>query len=187
MKQRTFLAALLILAGVRSSRTQSTPAAAPAVEHLTFDAVSIKPSDGANDPRMFIQIQPGGRVVTTNTPLRTLIILAYQLPLGADRAMIGAPSWIDSKRYNVEAKAESNPTHEQLLSMLQSLLADRFKLTAHLETRQLPIYALVLSKNGKTGPQLVPHAADNSTCHRQRFSRPCRSSWDSNWNRQRVP
>lgn len=128
-----------------------------------FDAVSIKPSNTA-DPRMLIQFQPGGRLVTTNLPARILINVAYKLSLGGRGATIGAPGWIDSARFDIEAKAAGDPPREQLILMMQSLLADRFKLAAHWETRQLPVYALVLSKEGKTGPQLVPHASDNSTC-----------------------
>jgi len=171
-RRRLFLATICVaaLASLVVARALTSPplqapsagrsAAAPA-DHPTFDAVSIKRSNSA-DPHMRIQFQPGGRVVTTNFPLRNLIILAYQLPLSAQ--LIGAPNWIDSERYNIEAKADGDPVQLQMLPMLQSLLADRFKLIVHWETRQLPIYALVLSKAGKTGPQLVPHAADNSTC-----------------------
>ena len=154
------VASALTTPRLRAQAPAGQSPAAPA-DHPTFDAVSIKRSTSA-DPHMRIQFQSGGRVVTTNFPLRNLIILAYQLPLSAQ--LIGAPNWIDSERYDIEAKAEGDPAPQQVLPMLQSLLADRFKLIVHWETRQLPIYALVLSKAGKTGPQLVPHAADNSTC-----------------------
>jgi uncharacterized protein (TIGR03435 family) len=166
VKKATLLVALLITLGVICSHAQSPTSTTPATDHPTFDAVSVKPGNSA-EPGMRIQFQPGGRFVATNTPLRNLIILAYQLPISAGReAIIGAPNWVDTERYNIEAKAEAegNPTGEQNRAMVQSLLADRFKLAAHWETRQLPIYALVLSKAGKAGPQLVPHAADNSTC-----------------------
>ena len=88
--------------------------------------------------------------------------MAYNLALSQGRggAIIGAPSWFDSERYNIEAKANGDPPREQMILMLQSLLADRFKLTVHHETRQLPVYALVLTKPGKTGPQLKAHPGD---------------------------
>lgn len=125
-----------------------------------FDAISVKLSDGA-DPRGALQFQPGGRLVAINIPLRPLFSLAYNLALSQGRgAIIGAPSWFDSERYNIEAKANGDPPREQMILMLQSLLADRFKLTVHHETRQLPVYALVLTKPGKTGPQLKPHSDD---------------------------
>ena len=65
--------------------------------------------------------------------------------------------------FDIEAKAGGNVTRDQINLMLQSLLADRFKLAAHQETRPLPVYALVLSKAGKTGPQLQSHG-DDSKC-----------------------
>ena len=74
--------------------------------------------------------------------------------------MFGGPAWIDKQRFDIEARAEGNPGNEQVRLMLQSLLEDRFALALHHETRQLPIYALVALKRGKTGPQLVPHSGD---------------------------
>ena len=74
--------------------------------------------------------------------------------------MFGGPGWIDKQHFDIEARAEGNPSNEQERLMLQSLLEDRFKLMLHHETRQLPIYALVLSSPGKTGPQLIPHSSD---------------------------
>ena len=55
-----------------------------------------------------------------------------------------------------------NPTKDQMRLMMQSLLADRFKLAIHTETKQGPVFALLLMKPGKTGPQLQPFADDGS-------------------------
>jgi uncharacterized protein (TIGR03435 family) len=122
-----------------------------------FDTISVKRSSGA-DPLGGLQFQPGGRLVAANIPLRPLVSLAYNLALSQGRgAIIGAPDWFESDRYNIEAKAEGNPPREQMLLMLQSLLAQRFKLVVHHETRQAPTYVLVLSKAGRTGPQLTVH------------------------------
>jgi uncharacterized protein (TIGR03435 family) len=104
--------------------------------------------------------------VMANIPLRPLIQMAYKLPVnaGSKGLILGAPDWVDHIPYDIEAKADGDPSKEQMLLMLQAMLADRFKLASHWEIRQLPVYALVTIKPGKTGPQLVPHAADNSTC-----------------------
>jgi uncharacterized protein (TIGR03435 family) len=68
-------------------------------------------------------------------------------------------------RFDIEAKSEiPNPTKDQMRLMMQSLLAERFKLVLHTETRQLPVLALVLAKPGKLGPQLRPHPAGDDTC-----------------------
>jgi uncharacterized protein (TIGR03435 family) len=58
----------------------------------------------------------------------------------------------------IEAKADGNPTKDQMRLMMQSLLADRFKLAVHFETQEQPVLALVPIKEGKTGPRLRPHA-----------------------------
>ena len=83
-----------------------------------FDAISVKLSDGA-DPRGALQFQPGGRLVAINIPLRPLFSMAYNLALSQGRggAIIGAPSWFDSERYNIEAKANGDPPREQMILM----------------------------------------------------------------------
>ena len=129
----------------------------------TFEAVSIK-RDSGSDPLGTIKFQPG-RFLMTNTPLRPLMRTAYKLPHTGNQGLIlGAPDWVDHIPYDIEAKADGDPPREQMLLMLQAMLADRFKLAWHWETRQLPVYALVMIKPGKTGPHFVAHAADNSTC-----------------------
>jgi len=75
-----------------------------------------------------------------NFAARTLIFLAYGV---ADYQLAGGPSWIRSDRYDVEAKAEGDPTVRQMEGpMLQALLVERFKLAFHRETQQLPVYEL---------------------------------------------
>ena len=59
--------------------------------------------------------------------------------------------------YEIHATAEGNPTKDQMRLMMQSLLADRFKLKVHFETREMPVFALTLVKPGQTGPKLIPH------------------------------
>jgi uncharacterized protein (TIGR03435 family) len=75
------------------------------------------------------------------------------------------PKWAVTERFDIEAKAPgANPTKDQFRLMMQSLLADRFKLTVHTETRQIPVFALELAKTGKMGPQLKPHS-DEPPCY----------------------
>lgn len=152
-----------------SARSSATPAPTLSGALPSFDAVSVRPS---TCPRKPVQFQPGGRFVASSVPAKILIGIAYNLPFSAfGSGMIGAPGWVDSQCFSIEAHAEGNPPQDQMALMMQSFLADRFKLAVHWESRQLPIYALVLAKPGKTGPQLVPHAADNSTC-RDRKTQP---------------
>jgi uncharacterized protein (TIGR03435 family) len=79
------------------------------------------------------------------TPLTVLIELAYNVSL---LQIDGGPSWVRSERYDVDARAEGSATFEQMRPMLQSLLADRFKLTLRRETRQSPVYDLLPDRGG---------------------------------------
>jgi uncharacterized protein (TIGR03435 family) len=119
----------------------------------TFDVSSIKPGS-LGLPGGMIRWNPGGAVRVTNMSLKELIEQAY----GVHPFQIsGGPAWLDSARYDVNAKPE-NPRQSRIERdrMLQSLLADRFQLTIHRETRELPVYALVLArKDGKLGPKLT--------------------------------
>ena len=77
--------------------------------------------------------------------MKYLLKTAYQVE---DFQILGAPGWLDSDRFDIEAKAVGDPPRSQVLLMLQSLLADRFKLALHRETRELPVYELMLAKSG---------------------------------------
>src|SRR5207237_1915491 len=67
----------------------------------------------------------------------------------------GRPSWFNSERFDIEAHAEGNPTREQMWTMVRRLLADRFSLITHAETRIVPVYALVMAAtDGTPGPQV---------------------------------
>jgi uncharacterized protein (TIGR03435 family) len=103
-----------------------------------------------------------GNLFSAAVPLRALIGFAFKLSVGQTQFLIpGLPDWVNSQIFDVEARAPiPTPTKDQFRLMVQSLLADRFKLTLHDEMRQIPFYALVLAKQGKTGPQLRPHVDD---------------------------
>ncbi len=127
---------------------------AQSAEIQTFDVASIKPNH-ANDKESSSMVLPGGRYTATNVTLRTLVKSAYGLH---DDQLIGGPSWINSERFDIVAKAEGYTTpsafrdHARL--MLQPLLVDRFKLVLRRERQDLPVYALVLAKSGGVfGPQ----------------------------------
>src|SRR5205085_1314894 len=97
----------------------------------------------------------GDRFSFVGASLRMLLQQAYQragnTPLGGQLQVIGAPGWIDSDRWDIQAKADCSGgklSREQTQSMLQSMLEDRFQLKAHTETRELPIYNLVAGKDG---------------------------------------
>ncbi len=113
-----------------------------------FEVVSIKPNaQGGSDIQGLgiVRVLPGGRLSAEKAQLRYLIQNAYGL-----RAfqLTGGPGWIDSAHFDIEAKADGDPSPAQMRLMMQALLADRFKLTAHRETKELPVYELTAAKGG---------------------------------------
>jgi uncharacterized protein (TIGR03435 family) len=138
----------------------SVPAPDPNIP-LSFEAASVKPSDPANPPGQGIRRQPGGRFNTFNSPVRTLITFAYQIQ---GYQLVGGPDWINNERYDVVAKMEGDPPAvipgtgaDHMMLATRTLLADRFTLKIHKETRELDIYALTMARaGGKPGPKLIP-------------------------------
>lgn len=120
-----------------------------------FEVVSIKPAP-AGVRNMGIGRGPGGGMNAYNVPLKFLVTYAYDV---RDFQISGGQGWFDSERYDVSAKPESPASQEQLKLMLQSLLADRFKLVLHRETKQLPVYELIVAKGG---PKLKESAEGTS-------------------------
>ena len=149
------IAAIVVLAAPAQAQSSAVPVGRP-----KFDVASIKPNK-SGEQGTYLRLQPGGLYRAANVPLRALIASAYlnEFP-PKGRLIFGGPGWIDSEHFDIEARAEGNPGNEQERLMVQSLLEDRFKLVLHHEARQLPIYALVVSKAGKTGPQLILHSGD---------------------------
>ena len=148
----SILAALVTVWAPIGARSQA-PAPGPA-----FEVASVKPNK-SGELVGSIGGRPGGQVVVTNNTLRNIVRNAYQLQ---NFQIVGGPEWFDTERFDITAKAvDSNPTQQEFQSMVQRLLADRFKLVVHRETRQSPIYALVLARSdGTRGPKLTPSTTD---------------------------
>lgn len=116
-----------------------------------YDVISIKPNQSGGHPR--IGAAPGGRLTATNVNLKLLIEYAYDL---RGYQISGGPGWQESAGYDIVATVEhpvtpSLETRPYFQQLLQSLLADRFHLQVKLETKELPVYALTV---GKDGPKL---------------------------------
>jgi len=108
-----------------------------------FEVASVKPTKpGTRDFHFFGA--PNQGIDAANVPLNTLILSAYNLK---SVQLTGGPDWIHDEHYDIVAKAPPNTTNRSH-QMLQTLLADRFKLITHRETRVLPVLALVLAKGG---------------------------------------
>jgi uncharacterized protein (TIGR03435 family) len=117
---------------------------------LSFEVASVKPAAPSGDGLVMRRMSGGpgsddpGTLTLTNVPLKLMVVRAYDLK----QYQVEGPDWIDSIGYDVTAKLPPGTTKEQFQQMLQTLLAERFKLTVHRETRQLPVYALVVAKGG---------------------------------------
>jgi uncharacterized protein (TIGR03435 family) len=98
---------------------------------------------------MGVGYRPGGRLVAVNAPVAMLIQRAYSVQ---SFQVVGGPSWINTDGYYIEAKPEGSTDQKRMWLMLQSLLADRFKLAVHRETRDLPVYDLQTVRGGAKLP-----------------------------------
>jgi uncharacterized protein (TIGR03435 family) len=109
----------------------------------TFEAASVKPNRSGS-PASLVRPSPG-RFEAENQTLEHLVMLAYDVK---DFQVSGGPGWIRSERYDIDARAKGNPSREEMLPMLQALLADRFHLMLRREMKQLPVYELAVAKTG---------------------------------------
>jgi uncharacterized protein (TIGR03435 family) len=103
-----------------------------------FEVASIKQTPAGTSGGGY-NFEPGGRTVVRNFTLKNLIMLAWHVQ---DFQVQSAAGWMDTTRYDIEAKATGNSSDDQSRLMLQSLLADRVHLAMHRETKELPIFAL---------------------------------------------
>jgi uncharacterized protein (TIGR03435 family) len=116
----------------------------PSAARPQFEVASVKRNNsGSQDASLRGGV---GRYSATNAPLSMLIQVAYRVQ---DFQIIGAPGWINSERYDIEAKAEGYLDNDQRTApMIQALIEERFKAAVHGETRDLPVYFLTVSKGG---------------------------------------
>ena len=162
----TFITGLAGIVAFATASSTWTAAQTPSAS-LQFEVASIKPNKSGPGPQR-IGFQPGGRFVATNVPVRDLISIAYGQPQPLPNfQIIGRPSWMTSDRFDITAKAEGDPQPAaagpptQMFQMLRGLLADRFQLKAHEETRDQPVYVLRVDRSdGKLGPNLRPSTVD---------------------------
>lgn len=145
---------------------------ARAEQDFKFEVASVK-ANVSKDQRISIpQFEANGRFVATNVRLQMVIAVAYGLPFqtfGTPR-ISGGPEWVRSERFDIEARAESGalpaglPSTERerrMRVMLRNLLADRFKLSVHTDMREMPVYAVMVAKNG---PKLEPSSLQEKDC-----------------------
>ena len=149
----TLLTALVLVALAPAVRAQTQAPAATSIQPPSFDVISVKPNKTS--------LGVHGLIITeftadgfrgTNVPVHTLLLQAYGLHEGES---FGEPAWANSEVFDIEAKvagpdvaAFSKLDSDQLQAMLRQILAERFGLVAHRETRELPVYAMSVAKGG---------------------------------------
>jgi uncharacterized protein (TIGR03435 family) len=157
------------------SATQA-PAQDPATQPAApqFDVAAIHQNVTDQSGRSHIYSSPwDGQFRTVNLSLRSLMQWAFETP---ETRILGGPAWVDTANWDIHAKADpsldaqlkpltSDAGRQLKEEMVQSLLMDRFKLILHNETRELPIYNLVVAKGG---PKLGATQADGTTVNRGR-------------------
>jgi uncharacterized protein (TIGR03435 family) len=131
----------------------SNPAAPTAAKPIAYDVVSVKQDRSGSDNISFHSSRAGIRI--TNAPLIDLLRDAFGLDHSTDDQITGLPAWAKSERFDIDAKvaeedipAIHDATNAQRQEMLRTILGDRFRLVAHRETRQKPVYALIVGKHG---------------------------------------
>lgn len=156
------------VASVRQNKSSDKPSSNfPLYDGFVFSTVSKADTPGP----------PGGLFSATNLSLLAYISFAYKLSATQFLAVrawqlqfndfvgpsTSLPKWFYEDRFDIQARPAEKPTTDEMRLMMQALLADRFGLVVHKEMRQVPVFAMVLSKPGKMGPKLRPHPATD-TC-----------------------
>jgi uncharacterized protein (TIGR03435 family) len=137
-----------------SSRAAQTDAISP-----VFASVSIKPHAPEADPTQrrrttTLIYEAGGQdYAVTDVTVKDLVANAYNL---MPRQISGGPDWLTTQAYDITAKVEEAGTLDQVRIKLQNLLADRFRLKFHRETKQEPLYELVVGTNGSKLKEVPP-------------------------------
>jgi uncharacterized protein (TIGR03435 family) len=156
---------LAVLAPLHAQSPRIAPGSPADGTGTAFDVASVKPNR-SGEQLIRIETFPGGRFVAINVPVSSLVMLAYRVE---DYEIVGSPPWMNSERYDVEARANTDlPMMEGPLAaagplpgMIKALLADRFGMVSHLEKREGPIYMLTMARtDGRPGERLTRSTVD---------------------------
>jgi uncharacterized protein (TIGR03435 family) len=146
----------VVFLGLLSSVLFAQPPADP-----SFEVASVKSNRTEAPATTLFPLGPGdayaangGRFRATNQPLITYLRFAYRLGPGD---LLDLPRWVYNERFDIETRANGEPTKDQMRLMMRSLLKDRFKFAVHTEQQTQAIFDLELARPGRTGPQLRAH------------------------------
>jgi uncharacterized protein (TIGR03435 family) len=156
MHKQSVAAFVIAVVPVMAAAQQFLPTSgAPVDPNTRYEVVAIRPIKDASSP-MLIRMTPGG--LESAVPVGVLLRQALQKP---DYQMVGAPGWINTERYSIRARSPAGIPPAAMSVMTLNLLKDRFQLATHLETREQPIFHLVLARgDGRLGPNLKPSSAE---------------------------
>jgi uncharacterized protein (TIGR03435 family) len=147
--------ALTTLAAPLSSAQEPGPVLSPS---RSFEVVSVKVN--TSQTRTQMRWFPGGRFVM-GLPIQTILMIGYGVPM---YRIVGAPEWVGRVFFDIDARADRQPTIEERGAYYRGLLEERFQLKAHVEQREMEVYALVLAHaDGRLGPGLRRSAVDCGT------------------------
>ena len=155
--RRRSSAAGVAVAAVAATIAVAAQSPAPTATRPTFEVASIRRNTSA-DQRASVRGEPGGRVTISNNTLFNIIRNAYNVQ---GFQIVGGPDWINTDRWDIVAKADGDVPQQQLMVMLQNLLADRFHAAIRRDSREMPVYALIPARaDARLGPQLTPATID---------------------------
>ena len=145
--------AFLILAAALPAQTNPPSTPTTAAPQISFDVVSVRQNKSGSAAMTRQSSADSDGISMTNAPLARILFYAYQI--NDANLIAGIPAWAWTERYDIFAKVAPSdvPAYQKLTNaqrgeMVQKLLADRFKLQAHRETKDRPVYALVIAKGG---------------------------------------
>jgi uncharacterized protein (TIGR03435 family) len=157
-----------------SAQSQTPDWQAAAGGKMVFDTASVHGSTAAESPPEFganfplgpgdVYIPNGGHFRAANLPLVVYLKFAYKITDNQEQFLLPQlPNWVTTTSFDIQGMAQGNPTKDQMRLMMQSLLADHFRLAIHYETRQVPVFELLVNQPGTLGPLLQRHP-DDSPC-----------------------
>ena len=152
--RRVMLSIAILCALTVAGLAQQPPASAPA-----FEVASVRPNKSGT-PNAVPPSRANGSYSASNVALKSVIANAYEVRIFQ---IAGDPAWVTTERFDIIARGREGTPDRLRPAMLRTLLAERFKLVAHFETREQQVYALVLARSdAKLGPRLKPAAPGNN-------------------------
>jgi len=142
---------------------------------LEFEVASVRENRAGGAPSSNFPLGLGpefsgevGLLTARNVPLLQLLVFAYAKNMYQIQGLRSQlPDWARQARFDVQARAEGSTTKDQMRLMMQSLLEERFGVKVHMESREVPVFSLVLVKPGRLGSQLRVHTADEPACSKE--------------------